>query len=118
MIVKKRNFFKLLENLNNIFDKLIEEKGNKKEIIIENIIMSKNGSKIYKNIKVNIKNKENYNIRFYKNEEDIFEFYFKNKKGNLESFSFKEIDEEIIEEEVLDCYNILLNLKIIKLYKF
>ena len=121
MTIKNKDFVTLFEILNKYFNAYINQADQKKTVFIENIKLYQEHSKSLKKICVPY----NDQGRFYElwiNESPHYNteyvFFYNDEKNSPCHYFFKDLEKEIQNSFVLDCYNILLELKAIKFEKF
>lgn len=116
MAIKNKDFVKLLKILNKYFNIYINQKDNKKAICLDNVELFQEHSQSIKHIYVYSNKKNSYEL--WINESPHFSteyvFFYRNKEINEHHYFFKDLEEEIEDKFVLDCYKNLLNLKDIK----
>lgn len=116
MAIKNKDFVKLLKILNKHFNIYVNKKNNKKSIFLDNVELFQEHSKSIKHIYVHYNEKNFYEL--WINESPYFSteyvFFYRNKEINKHYYFFKDLEKEIKDKFVLDCYNNLLNLKDIK----
>lgn len=124
MTIKNEDFLKLLKILNKYFNSYINKEDKKQSMYLENVELRQENSTSIKHIFVPY-NSVGDSYELWINENPHFDteyvFFYKNEYNNKIPYFFKDyrnLEEEILNSSIINCYNILSKLKAMKIEQF
>ena len=115
MTIKNKDLIKLFQRLNKYFKK-------NESVFIEDLELTQKAPNYEKHIYIY---KKNENLNYYdfflnhqENKNPTYILFYPSKNNCLTAYFFKDLEESITNPQILKAFNILSNLKILKLEDF